>query len=47
MMEQIKGKSFDELGDLMSGFSWEHAGDNDQDGGEDIGNNKSERLNRV
>ena len=38
MVEQIKGKSFDELGDLMGGFSWEHTGDN-QDGGEDTGSN--------
>jgi hypothetical protein len=41
MMEQIKGKSLDELEDLMSGFSRDSAGDADQDGAADISSHEA------
>jgi hypothetical protein len=36
MLEQIKGRSLDELEDLTSGFSREPAGDDLQDDGREI-----------
>ena len=40
MMEQIRGKSLDELEDLMSGFSRDDAGDDDQDDAADVSLNE-------
>jgi hypothetical protein len=45
MLEQIKGKSLNELEDLISGFSWDLVINNVQDNNRDVGgDNSSSRV---